>query len=277
MGFVEDNYSVPWELLGEGSRRTDAQMRVTDPWYRLRMERTLALIDFPTSDSIVVLDLGCGTGPYDFTLARRWLGAHITGVDINQQQVDFARDMAGKLALSNRLDFICADVTSFIPRGAHDVVLLTDIVEHMQDPRLCLATAHTAVRAGGQVIVSVPSTSRPKKDWWFYRQMLPDGTFAMADTPEKLNPTRPILRYWHKEYAADELAALLSESGFGLIKFILCRFDYRYLRRRCLPVLRRLLDIFSDGKRAFKPELDKVACAVMPCWAKTCIMVAARR
>ncbi len=278
MELMEDRYSVPWELLGEGGRRMNSQMRVTDPWYLLRMERTLDLIASPKGHAIDVLDLGCGVGLYDFSLGRRWSTARITGVDVNREQVEFANDMAHKLALSDRLQFVRADVATFTAREAYDVVLLTDIVEHLEDPSGCLATARMAVRTGGQVIVSVPVTSRPKQQWWFYRQMLENGTFAMGDAPEELDPARPILRYWHKDYTPKELATLLQGNGFDVTQCVVCRFDYPYVRKRCPSRLRRLLDfLFSDRKRALKPRLDRIACAVMPRWAKTGILVATKR
>jgi 2-polyprenyl-3-methyl-5-hydroxy-6-metoxy-1,4-benzoquinol methylase len=273
---IEDDYSVPWELLGAGAHRVDATMNVIDPWYRLRMERTLSCIAFPKEQAIKVLDLGCGVGLYDFALARRWSRAHIVGVDINPEQIEFARGKAYELGFADRLKFECADISDWEPRVTYDIVLLTDVVEHFENPNGCLTAARAALSAGGQVIVSVPHTSSTRKDWWFYRQLLADGSFVMAETVEELDPTQPVLRFWHKEFTRDELIGLLIRNGLQVTRSMLCRFDYRYLRRRCIPQSRWLLDLFSDGSQTLRPVLDRIACRVMPRWAKTCIVVARR-
>jgi SAM-dependent methyltransferase len=277
MILTDDDYQIPWELLGEGRKRTDELMCVTDPWYQLRMDRTLEHIPFYSDDSLAVFDLGCGTGIYDFDIARRWPQARVLGVDINPQQIDFASGMAQKLGLSERLEFVCADLLSFVPQSHYDVVLLSDIVEHLRDPLPCLAAARVALRPRGHVIVSVPVTAESRNDWWFYRQSVGDDRFATSISPSRLDPKQPILRYWHKNYTPQEICELLAQSGFDVHKRVLCRFDVRRLRGYCPKRLRGFFNPICEGQRALKPAIDALACSLLgSAWAKTCIVVATR-
>lgn len=141
-------YSPPLELLGSAAHRADVHMVVREPWYRLRMERTLALLPFAKDRAFSTLDLGCGIGLYDFALARIRPKALVVGVDLNQTQVQYANDAARRLGLADRLVFEQADVTCYRPAQKFDVVLMTEMLEHLEDPRSCLEVARLALRGG---------------------------------------------------------------------------------------------------------------------------------
>lgn len=271
----KDTYEVPWELLGTGACRMDAKMGVLEPWYRLRMQRSLSLIAQKRTQHFRVLDLGCGVGLYDFAIAWKWPNSRILGVDINPIQIEFATSKAHELGLSNRLKFECADVTNWHPNNEYwDVVLLTDIIEHLENPSFCLRTVRRAVRKGSQVILSVPATSYPKDDWWFYRQVGNGGDFSIASTPEALDLSKTIFKYWHKEYSIKELHELLHQEGFIIVRTVLCRFPLKTIMRSSPAMIRSLLHVFSEDEYTLKPLFDKIACDLAPQWAKTCIVLA---
>jgi len=270
---IEDTYSIPWELLGIGASRYDAQMNVVDPWYRLRLNRTLALIPQKRTEHFSVLDLGCGIGLYDFAIARRWPNSYIQGVDINQQQIEFASRKVSEIGMTKRLHFLCADVMRFKAETNYwDVVLLTDIIEHLENPIPCLQVAHRAVRPDGRVIISVPLTTCPREDWWFYRQLHMNGNFSIASSSDDLDPTMPIFKFWHKEYTIDELHSLLRQLGFVVIRTVLCRFPLRKMKKTFPRVFRPLLAIISEDENTMKSPFDMIACALIPARAKTCII-----
>jgi SAM-dependent methyltransferase len=238
------------------------------------MDRTLDIIPFHRDDPFTVLDLGCGTGIYDFEIARRWPQAKVLGMDINSEQIGFAQSMARELGFSTRLEYLCVDILSFVPHTQFDIVLLSDVVEHFQDPHPCLAVAQAALRQGDIVLVSVPTTAKPREDWWFYRQFVTGDHFATATSPSQLDFAHPILRYWHKDYTPQEMHQLLAQHGFDVSEQILCRFDLRRLPRK----LRRLFSFACDDHRTLRSTLDSLACALLGArWAKTCILRAIKR
>lgn len=68
-----------------------------------------------------VLDLGTGSGILALQAAR--LGATVTAVDADPQLVEFARDVAARHGLSDRIEFLCADAETLDLPGGFDRIL----------------------------------------------------------------------------------------------------------------------------------------------------------
>ena len=74
--------------------------------------------------------LDCFTHTGSFALNAVQAGAaHVTAVDVSQAAVDLAQKNAEKNALSERMDFVCADVFDLLPllieqRAAYDMIIL---------------------------------------------------------------------------------------------------------------------------------------------------------
>jgi SAM-dependent methyltransferase len=67
------------------------------------------------------LDAGCGEGAEALWLAAR--GWQVTAADIAAGALDRARDRAARLAAPGRVDWVRADLTSWAPATAFDLVL----------------------------------------------------------------------------------------------------------------------------------------------------------
>jgi trans-aconitate 2-methyltransferase len=72
-----------------------------------------------------VVDLGCGEGAQTASLATRWPGARVTGVDSSPQMLAAAREHA----VPGRVGFVAADVRDWQPDEPVDV-LVTNAVLH---------------------------------------------------------------------------------------------------------------------------------------------------
>ena len=92
--------------------------RVTD-YHRFFVERIRA--------GEKVLDIGCGGGSVAFSIAET--GAMVTGIDIDESLIQTARRRYDRTNLS----FIVGDVTKALPHGCFDVVVLSNILEHIDD------------------------------------------------------------------------------------------------------------------------------------------------
>lgn len=79
---------------------------------------------FPPDQTMRTLDVGCGSGVYSMALAHRVKQA--VGVDISPRMIEFAKERAERLSLSNTefrcMDWASADIDSFRYRGAFDIV-----------------------------------------------------------------------------------------------------------------------------------------------------------
>lgn len=120
-----------------------------------------------------VLDVGCGTGFLLEALARdgRW---HGVGVDLSPDSVGLARDRLARLGAADRLD---ARVGSAYepPEGPFDLVTLTDVLEHLEDPRACLRALRERLAPGGLLVVSTPNRRSLPGARRFAAERLPGG------------------------------------------------------------------------------------------------------
>ena len=76
-----------------------------------------------------VLDLGCGYGAVARSIAQSVPEAEVTGIDIEPDNVAQAR----KAANPSNLTFVEGDATEAFPDGAWDVVVLSNVLEHIDE------------------------------------------------------------------------------------------------------------------------------------------------
>jgi 2-polyprenyl-3-methyl-5-hydroxy-6-metoxy-1,4-benzoquinol methylase len=103
-----------------------------------------------------VLDIGCGKGELAYDLAVR-AQAQVTGVDFSPTVLAFARERFG----APGLDFVEADALTWRPPRPFDVVVLSNVLEHVAD-RVGLLGRLCELAAPQRVLIRVPSIER---DW----------------------------------------------------------------------------------------------------------------
>ena len=79
------------------------------------------------------VDFGCGPGEITCELARRKPEITFVGVDHSGAAIARAREHAAALKLSN-VTFEAADISSYTPQPAADIVLMFDSFHHLLDP-----------------------------------------------------------------------------------------------------------------------------------------------
>jgi ubiquinone/menaquinone biosynthesis C-methylase UbiE len=138
-----------------------------------------------------VLDVGCGKGELAHDLAER-AGANVTGIDVNREALAFARSRFP----SERLELVEADARTWEPQRSFDVVVLSNVLEHVDDRVQLLARLVTLARPG-RLLIRVPVLER---DWTVgLRREL--GLFHFSD------PTH------FTEYDREQLDAELRDAG----------------------------------------------------------------
>ncbi len=96
-----------------------------------------------------LLEIGSGAGLFAKAFARA--GWTVTGVEINPEGAQFARERLGVDVRSQYAEDL--DVAP----GTMDVVAMMDVIEHVPEPRHLLATAYRLLRTGGRLIVYTPN------------------------------------------------------------------------------------------------------------------------
>jgi SAM-dependent methyltransferase len=145
-----------------------------------------------------VIDLGCGVGALAASLAER-AGARVVGMDWSPDNLEKARARAAQKSLGERLTFIQGDITVDRAGGSFDVVVLSNVLEHLKD-RPGLLRRWREWYGAERFLVRVPAFDREWRVPW--KQEL--------GVEWRLDPTH------ETEYTRDRLEAELAEAGLGV-------------------------------------------------------------
>lgn len=125
-----------------------------------------------------VLDIGCGTGRVARLLANR--AGHITGIDYDAKSIETAQQRCPP-----NVRFEVGDARE-LPDDSYDAVLLTHVLEHLDDP---VAVLSDVARHAPVLIVEVPAFNRDALNWARLRLGLDfssDDDHVREYTPELL-------------------------------------------------------------------------------------------
>jgi trans-aconitate 2-methyltransferase len=104
----------------------------------------------------VVVDLGCGEGTMTASLARRWPGARVTGVDSSPEMLATAAASSS----SGRVGFVSGDVRTWQPDGPVDVVVSNAVLHWVPGHERLLTRWARWLAPGGWLAVQVPGNFR---------------------------------------------------------------------------------------------------------------------
>jgi len=99
-----------------------------------------------------IADLGCGPGNLTRTLAERWPGARVVGVDSLREMLERAR----LLAMAARLDFALADIASWSPEKPVDLIVSNAALQWVGDHDALLPRLAGLLAPGGTLAVQMP-------------------------------------------------------------------------------------------------------------------------
>jgi ubiquinone biosynthesis O-methyltransferase len=121
---------------------------------RLRFVQHVIAESFPdrTVDSLRVLDVGCGIGS-ELALPLARLGFQVTGIDIHAPSIEHARQLGCDVA---NLSYVCGPVEE-LKSPPYDVVILSEVLEHLREPRPLLSATLDHLKQNGLIIVTVPN------------------------------------------------------------------------------------------------------------------------
>lgn len=100
------------------------------------------------------LDFGCGGGMFTVYAAKS--GASLVlGIDAEHSALETARFFAAKENVEKECRFVCdKEFPQFPPSTLFDVILMKDVIEHVQYDDALLLAARRYVAPGGRIIVS---------------------------------------------------------------------------------------------------------------------------
>jgi SAM-dependent methyltransferase len=129
-----------------------AKSERTHWWYSARREILewacgRALLGAPKDG--LLYDLGCGVGANLPMLSRF---GEVVGVDGSEQAVAYCRARGSEVRRGD-LDRL----SEVLAAGTARLVLLADVIEHLDDDRACIDDVHRLLLPGGALVVTVPA------------------------------------------------------------------------------------------------------------------------
>jgi 2-polyprenyl-6-hydroxyphenyl methylase/3-demethylubiquinone-9 3-methyltransferase len=112
-------------------------------------------------DGLNCLDIGCGGGILSEKLRR--LGANVTGIDASKSSIDIAKEHAKKSRLE--IDYKCITTSELLQvkeekaLNKFDLVIASEVIEHVYDRRIFLSDISNLCRPGGLVIFTTINDS----------------------------------------------------------------------------------------------------------------------
>lgn len=107
-----------------------------------------------------VADLGCGSGVIlteILSMKPHWFGK---GLDISSASVDYACRLAAHKRVAERAEFRVGNIASLpYDDESLDLVVASEIIEHMPEPEQVVAEIARVLRPGGKVVLTMPIES----------------------------------------------------------------------------------------------------------------------
>lgn len=112
-----------------------------------------------------VLDIGCGPGSFlDEGKSRGW---HVSGVEPSRQASAFANEKGLNVTHGGFKASLFQDQEPF------DVIHLSEVLEHVAQPKQIIADAYKLLKTGGLLCISVPNDFNP-----FQQSLVDSGNYA---------------------------------------------------------------------------------------------------
>jgi 2-polyprenyl-3-methyl-5-hydroxy-6-metoxy-1,4-benzoquinol methylase len=138
------------------------------------------------ASDLSILEVACGVGGVTLPLAR--LGARVTALDIDSKDVATLSARARDLRLDRNLTARVEDAFTFRHDSRYDVVIASEVMEHVLDPDALLDNMVRHLEPGGLVIVTTPNGYGP---WELSNYMRPHHVMRRWNWLRRLVGKRP--------------------------------------------------------------------------------------
>ena len=150
--------------------RTDEREDLWGYGKRLRFVRTTIVNSFPAiaNSEIRVLDVGCGNGS-QLALPLVSDSLQVFGIDTDPHSISHAKSLASG---ASNAHFQCRSIEDISKEKPFHVVILSEVLEHVPDPKTLLAASLERMRREGVMIVTVPNGYGGFEiDSWLFRNL----------------------------------------------------------------------------------------------------------
>ena len=174
-----------------------------DCFLRARYDLVISFMrKFGANQSSTVLDVGCGDGALS-GLIYKTFRCSLTGLDPSPDGIRYCDQMFQRYNYTGTFR-ISKGYAFDSPDDHFDVVILADVIEHLQHPDLILAEIRRVMKEGGQVIITTPiRTSEHAEDKMHIHEFFPDELISLCarhfGKPVDVVYSHPVV--WHELYS----------------------------------------------------------------------------
>lgn len=170
-------------------------------FHKIRISPWLTKIDYSQKK---VLDIGCNTGILLIPLLEK--GVNIIGIDISKTDIEKTKKKLQQKGFSPKRALVADAKKLPFKSCLFDIVLLSDILEHVSKPKLVAKEALRVTKHKGLIIATVPNERHPVVRFSWLRSFLSgrDNYNEHPDIPfnfEKLVSLFPKVKVVEKKLA----------------------------------------------------------------------------
>ena len=136
--------------LSEEWWKPNGKFRILHQILPLRIQYILNNIGKDNIKNFRILDMGCGGGLTCEPLAK--LGANVTGIDFIKENIEIAKKHSFKSKL--HINYLNQDLDQISLKNKYDVVLILEVIEHMEDWKLLIKKIKNILTPKGKLIIS---------------------------------------------------------------------------------------------------------------------------
>jgi trans-aconitate methyltransferase len=155
-----------------------------------------AIADLPFT---TVMDAGCGNGMLTCLMALRYPERTFVGVDVNEQSIAYARQLAEQNGLAN-VTFQAVDIDRCIIEGKFDLIVSLAVMQFIEDVPGLISRFASSLESGGHLVLQLPVSD--------CSHILMRSSFARSRLPQ-FNEVRA-------GFSKEEVEALLTRRDFGI-------------------------------------------------------------
>ncbi|MDP2910069.1 MAG: class I SAM-dependent methyltransferase, partial [bacterium] len=130
---------------------------------QLLLHQNLRVLKIDTS-VLYLLDLGCGNGNFLDKMRRLHPNWHLYGFDNNEAACERLRSKGFEVWDGNFMDVD-------LPKEYFDIIHLSHVIEHLEDPRKALIKIYNLLKSGGEITIITPNfnslAARVFGSYWF--------------------------------------------------------------------------------------------------------------
>ena len=164
-------------------------------YYKIKKDKTNFL------EGLNILDIGCGGGLISEPMAR--LGGEVTGIDASKKNINVAKLHSKESRL--QINYLNTSPEKLDNHRKYDVILNSEIVEHVEDVSLYIRSCHKLLKRNGLMFTATLNRSLTS-----YVKAIIGAEYVLRWLPIGTHD-------WNKFIKPEELEALLSQENFSTL------------------------------------------------------------